>query len=406
MAKTANFVAGAMTENERRHQEALKRGSPKALRTARERAKKSGTSVTVTPSNAPTASVTSAVTGSQTPAAPKTGMRRYVLVLDCSGSMQDRPRGVWTGPTKAQGALQMAASVKDRLIHEDVDGKTAVTVVCFGNQVVVGQKNYKPKGLKDFTHWPNMGGTALRDAIVEGVKSAEENSSPEDTFCVIVVTDGQENTSIISPNQFLAEVRKRQDTGRFTFTFSVSPGDKDYIVSLGFAPGNIQEWTNIGDVEKSVTDGISAYTRAVSQGSTSITNFHQLNVTIDPKVLKTLPEIKSTLKVWAVDKLSRLDEFVQSHGVTFAIGKAFYQLTKNEKVEAGKEVLIVEKTFNPANGSKTLEAVYADGRKALGLPDGEIKKLVPQNLGNYEVYVQSTSNNRNLIPGTRVLYRI
>jgi hypothetical protein len=43
-------------------------------------------------------------------------------------------------------------------------------------------------------------------------------------------------------------------------------------------------------------------------------------------------------------------------------------------------------------------------RDLLGLPRGQSIKLVPGRSGDYEVYVQSTSINRRLIPGTQVLY--
>ena len=409
MTRTANFVSGSLTENERRHQEALKRGSIKALRTARKRAKQNQASVTLTPTSAPMASVTAPsvpiVTGNQAPAPPKTRKRRYALVLDCSQSMQHFGRG----------PQDMTNTIQNHLLLEDSDGATVVTPVLFGNTIEVGPRNV-PKGLKPFRSWPNMGNTALYDAVILACEAVEKDAEPDDTFCVIVVTDGEENWSSQRVHgytknvDFARAVRTRQDTGRYTLVFNLPPGKKNAFVQMtGLPAGNMQEWGTTQEVEAAVTAGITSYTHATQAGANSVTNFLLDAGSISFKDFDSCPDIKGpTTKVWAVDKPMRINEFVESHpGVTFQPGRSYYQLTKSEKVEEGKELIVLEKTFAP-NGSKTAEVIRGNARKVLqqklGFPDGEIKKLTPGNLSSLEIYCQSTSNNRILVQGTRLIY--
>lgn len=46
----------------------------------------------------------------------------------------------------------------------------------------------------------------------------------------------------------------------------------------------------------------------------------------------------------------------------------------------------------------------AEARNFVGLPFGERGKIRPKLFDDYEVYIQSTSYNRKLIPNTKFLY--
>lgn len=56
---------------------------------------------------------------------------------------------------------------------------------------------------------------------------------------------------------------------------------------------------------------------------------------------------------------------------------------------------------------KTGDLFSGDGaRELLGLPPGETVRIRPASLEKYVVFVQSTSNNRKLMGGTRFLYEV
>ena len=79
-------------------------------------------------------------------------------------------------------------------------------------------------------------------------------------------------------------------------------------------------------------------------------------------------------------------------------GGAFYQLVKTEpKVQDYKRIAI---------RSKTDGKVYAGdaARQMLALPTVGTVRLAPDELGDFEVFIQSTSVNRKVAAGTKLMY--
>jgi peptidoglycan hydrolase-like protein with peptidoglycan-binding domain len=96
-----------------------------------------------------------------------------------------------------------------------------------------------------------------------------------------------------------------------------------------------------------------------------------------------------------------ITQLVQAQGLVFSAGRGFYEFTKREKIQAGKEVVILDtETGDMFEGSAA--------RDVLGLPHGTAINLNPRDAGfdtrKYKVFVQSTSYNRKLIGGTTFLY--
>lgn len=99
-----------------------------------------------------------------------------------------------------------------------------------------------------------------------------------------------------------------------------------------------------------------------------------------------------------IDYNTPINEFVRSTGARFKIGQGFYELTKREKVQEQKEVVLRTKQGDMFTGAKA--------REMIGLPYGQRGTVSPlRNLG-YDVFIQSTSANRKLIAGTRFLYEV
>jgi hypothetical protein len=99
-----------------------------------------------------------------------------------------------------------------------------------------------------------------------------------------------------------------------------------------------------------------------------------------------------------VDADQPIKDVVAANGLVFKTGRGFYQFTKRETIQAKKEVVILDKeTGDMYQG--------AAAREVLGLPVGESTDISPTfDKNKYVVFVQSTSNNRKLIGGTKFLY--
>lgn len=107
---------------------------------------------------------------------------------------------------------------------------------------------------------------------------------------------------------------------------------------------------------------------------------------------------QSRFQILHVDNKTVIKEFVEYSGATFKKGRGFYQLTKPEDVQGYKEVVLQHKiTGDLFSGKKAREMV--------GLPNnGDNAHIRPVHLKDFNVFIQSTSNNRKLMPSTLFLY--
>ena len=92
-----------------------------------------------------------------------------------------------------------------------------------------------------------------------------------------------------------------------------------------------------------------------------------------------------------------IKSFVEKNGLIFNRGRGFYQFTKPVLVQDYKEVILQdEDTGNMISGD------FA--REELGIPVGTTAKVRP--VPGKLAFIQSTSNNRKLLAGTRFLYEV
>jgi von Willebrand factor type A domain len=104
-------------------------------------------------------------------------------------------------------------------------------------------------------------------------------------------------------------------------------------------------------------------------------------------------------QIISVDHDTPIKELVESTGAAFKTGRGYYEFTKRETIQAYKEIILMEH-----DTGDMFEGTAA--RELLGLPlDGNIK-ISPDFSKNWTVFVQSTSNNRKLIGGTKFLYEV
>ncbi len=108
----------------------------------------------------------------------------------------------------------------------------------------------------------------------------------------------------------------------------------------------------------------------------------------------------SRLKTIAVTKRVSIKAFVQEKALEFKKGRGFYQLTKSELIQDYKEVVVRRKADGQiVTGDKV--------REVLKIPKSSKKfTLDLDEVGDFDVFVQSTSVNRILLPGTEFLYEV
>lgn len=126
-----------------------------------------------------------------------------------------------------------------------------------------------------------------------------------------------------------------------------------------------------------------------------------------PDITELVPVSPSRFQVFNVDKKQSIRDFVNDQHVMFQPGRGFYELTKSVKVQQHKEIILVHK--------KTKD-IYtgAQVRKLLGLlpqvtrgGSSATERLSSHSvLRDYDIFIQSTSYNRELLPGTFFMYEV
>ena len=129
------------------------------------------------------------------------------------------------------------------------------------------------------------------------------------------------------------------------------------------------------DLDAVVEDG--AYTRKDSSG--------------------LIPVPPARFQILSVPVTTDIKTFVLNSGVAFRKGRGFYQFTKSEMVQEHKEVVLRNRNTGDM-------FTCSEARNFIGLPFGERGKIRPKFFDEYEVYIQSTSANRKLMPNTKFLY--
>jgi hypothetical protein len=90
--------------------------------------------------------------------------------------------------------------------------------------------------------------------------------------------------------------------------------------------------------------------------------------------------------------------FTENRGLRFQKGRCFYEFTKAETVQSYKEVVLMDRaTGNLFEGK--------GARDLLGLGDSDAR-ISPEENKKFRIFVQSTSVNRKLVPGTGFLYEV
>lgn len=251
------------------------------------------------------------------------------------------------------------------------------------------------------------GQTALFDATetaIQQLQALQVGSNEDVSYLLNVITDGEENASRTSSNKLNDLMRKVQATDIWTLTFLVPRGGRYTLSRFGVPDGNIMEWQATAAGVKASANatqaGIKQFFTARASGQRSVKSFYTDLTNITIKEVRELDDLSRNAEVLNVMYDTNIKDFIEGQGKKFIKGAAFYQLVGKkenaDKVQNYKKVLIMEKGKNKIYGGD-------DVRQLLGLPDYETK-VRPGDHGNFDIFIQSTSTNRKLKAGTRVIY--
>lgn len=330
-------------------------------------------------------------------------MKNYIgMIRDHSGSMYSLARAAQRDYNDTVSAIQAAAVANNQ--------DTIVSVVRCGGTVQREVVNSNVKVLQPLTSYSASGGTPLFASVLEIIsilKAVPDYNDENVSFLVMATTDGQA-TDPENASRLVSAIRELQGTDRFTFVFRVPRGYSSQLTRYGIQPGNILEWDQ---TERGMQVAQQANTQAFNEyfvnrgtGMKSTSKFYANLADVDLKDVQTqLTDISGSAQFFPVSSAEhemQIRDFVESklNGAPMVKGGAFYQLVKTEpKVQDYKRIAIRSK----ADGK-----VYAGdaARDMLALPKIGTCRLAPDELGDFEVYIQSTSTNRKVAAGTNLMY--
>jgi hypothetical protein len=365
-------------------------------------------------------------------------INHIVFVLDASSSMNHLTEKVITVVDKQVKYFAQRS--------KELDQETRITIYVFANDVrcLVWDKDVlRLPSIRAF-YRPN-GSTALIDGTLMALNDAAliPEKYGDHAHLIYVFTDGEENASTLHGRHYhhgfgpapevIDHLRKRLNSLPDNVTVGCLVPNQHGVFEakrFGFPAGNISVWDattergmeEAGETMRAATD---SYMQARTTGVRSTTKLFDISSAkvnaqaILDAGLKPLDEDKYNLvqigvwpgqvkpdnydekkrrKPWKAHG-GRIDEFVQNvNGGKYFAGQAYYQLVegKRERIQASKKIAVVNK--------KTDRVYVGSGaRKLLGLPDDMEATVTPTASDEYQVYVQSKSPNRLLVPGCRLL---
>lgn len=320
------------------------------------------------------------------------------IALDRSGSMD----GIRKQTVDAYNA--MIDRVK---LLKDENNDVRVSLWTFGSDTKRQYVNCAVESIAklSYNEYTPSGYTRLYGTVEDIVTTL--NGMPdasECSFLVLVVTDG-EDTSNTSPNGMRKAIDSTISSGRWSFGFQVP---NEYVAGFsrisGLSKDNIFPWSSdtkgIAAASAANVQAIDGYVAARRSGAKSVGSLYvtaSLANVDKSQIKKDLVDLSKTHKIHTADRDSVtrvLAEYLT--GRDYVTGSVYYQLIKTEEVQAHKEVLIVEKgTKIPYGGPAA--------RNMIGLSSSGTVKVVPGNLSNYDVFVQSKAPNRKIPRGTKVI---
>lgn len=274
---------------------------------------------------------------------------------------------------------------------------TYISLVEFHSDIDVKFSNVYHAAVPRYTDYKPDKMTNLIDAVF----TAEELIKHRDgAKLLLVITDGGHNTTRKHNEfEFKQLVNSLSRNPKWTVTFLGPREVLGMMQSLGVEAGNTRLWEGGKEEFKQSAQvmvwSIGAYTSNVAQGKLSTKSFYEAEVKNTKAVNSLTPATGFTQHL--IDKSSDISGFVTRVKGSYRPGDAYYELTKPEKIQLYKGLIIQDRN----TGDLKVGAV----REALGIPISGDANVHPGNLKGYKVFVESTSMNRKLVPGTTILVK-
>lgn len=335
-------------------------------------------------------------TSEPAPSITKRLVNHVVFVIDASPSMRTHERNV---STVFDNLLQTMASM-------DID--TRVSIYSFSDARLIKQHTFDQpvKSVARFNYTTHGGSTALIDAAHRAIQdqaltalAAAKNPDEDHSFLIYVLTDGQENSSHLRATDLQRAIAGLDDSWTVAAMVPNAQG-VHYAKMCGFSPGNIEVWKvdSARGFEEAGFRMANTYTAYATNRAAGVRSTKSL-FSVEARDLTTR-EVQQNLTeitggIYTSDGTYQIRDFVEKMtGKPFQLGTAFYELSKREEIQPQKEVVIVSKKDGRKYGG-------AAARQLLGLPNYHIN-VAPGDFGDWRIFIQSTSVNRKITPGTNV----
>lgn len=357
-------------------------------------------------------------------------IHHITYVLDQSGSMQPH---LYDVPKVMDDLIRRLA--EDSRNHPGEE--TRVSVFAFSNPHSQRFECYLYD--MDVLHVPSIsglykitGGTALCDAMVQVIEDIAliPEKYGEHFHLVYLLSDGEELHSTAEGKRKLPVLISHLPGNVTLGAFTPSVTGKHFLMRYGFEKDNISVWdpTQQGAVleaGRAMAASTASYMATTRSGTASkVSNLFTANAPRAAELKRDLVPVTpgsyyfhsisaEDLTQVANSRIDELFELKERQAVAagrqrtaqvYVPGRVYYEFSKRERIQHYKKIAIAI-----YDKSRNEEDVYSGPgvREKLGLPDdgkSEVRISPGEWTGKgYKVYVLSTSNNRKIMPGTRLL---
>ena len=285
----------------------------------------------------------------------------------------------------------------------DFEQETRVSVYTFNSQVECLISDVDVARPMTINSLRGNGTTAMLDAISTSVQDLQDlpQTYGDHSFLIYVLTDGYENASRTCSAKAFQQLIKTLPSNFNIAAFVPDNNSATYLHNYGIPQGNIDKWNTtargIEEVgqkfEKTMTNYYTGRSKGITKFSTIFSDLDKVSVS-DVKTVAT--KVNGQIIINEGIKAVQIRDLVeQKTNKKYTKGCAFYELVKNETVQPSKEIAVQNKSTGEIYAGK-------DARVLLNLPNSNIK-ITPKHSKKWNVYIQSLSVNRNVIPKQRIL---
>lgn len=248
------------------------------------------------------------------------------------------------------------------------------------------------------------GNTALIDATILALDDLKmiPQKYGDHSFLIYVLTDGADNNSKNSMSTLNQKIKALDDN----YTVAVLVPDQTGVFDskkCGFPADNIKIWSlddrgleKIGSEIKTATDNFMVGRTKGVRGTKNLFTVDQSKIDIGNFVDELSVLKPKEYLLLSISKDAVIKPYIEGYTKKdYTPGSGYYQLTKKETVQSYKQICI--------QCRKTGKVYYGDVvRSMLSLPNSDVK-VNPVSHGAYDIFVQSSSVNRKLLAGTKLL---